>query len=662
MGTQTFQIGTTIEYGKNIYRLKRLVDEDIWQIENLRTGRIEEISLSEMRKFYLEKKLKFESSALGRVVKRDKQSGRSYLDEKSFEVAKKRLRYVKEILDIPATHKSVKDKIESFLLNNPHLPPAPSASTLLRLKKLYLENDRDLTSLVPRHNKKGNRFSRYDSMISDIVDSVIESKYLCLERHTIQDVQDEVIALIKIQNNLAVKSEILDMPKRNYIESKVRKIPEFDRVAARYGYTAAIHQFRSCKEVPAVLGPLERVEIDHTKLDLFVIDDSTGALLGRPWVTLCIDVFSRSVLGLHVGFDEPSHMTVAFCLKHAFLPKSNIVNEGINIRNTWVQHGVMKQLVVDNGMEFHSKSLENTCFSLGIEIHYSARKTPWFKGKVERFFKELNGGVAHKSPGTTFSNIFDKGDYDPKKHAAIRYSALKPIIQKWIVDVYHQKPHSTLQAAPIDMWRDNISEDEIGLPEDLDFLDATLGKSDVRSLSHKGIEYDRVFYNSNDLAALRRALGGKMKVDIRIDDSDIGQIIVVSPHTGALLRVPALCFDYANGTSRYQHKVVQHHTIKRKRENISDSWLISKHEISELIQEEKVTGKRLQTRSRATKYEEHSKADLVPETVIDRESESDLSWEMAELDTEHEEISIEDEILSFNVVKRKNSFNTEVAS
>jgi hypothetical protein len=31
----------------------------------------------------------------------------------------------------------------------------------------------------------------------------------------------------------------------------------------------------------------------------------------------------------------------------------------------------------------------------------------------------MNRAVAHGVPGTTFSNIFEKGDYNPAKHAVV---------------------------------------------------------------------------------------------------------------------------------------------------------------------------------------------------------------------------------------------------
>ncbi len=41
---------------------------------------------------------------------------------------------------------------------------------------------------------------------------------------------------------------------------------------------------------PSVTRPLERVELDHTPLDLIVVDEEDRLPIGRPTVTLALDV------------------------------------------------------------------------------------------------------------------------------------------------------------------------------------------------------------------------------------------------------------------------------------------------------------------------------------------------------------------------------------
>jgi transposase InsO family protein len=67
--------------------------------------------------------------------------------------------------------------------------------------------------------------------------------------------------------------------------------------------------------------PLELVQIDHTQLDVMVVDESQRMVLGRPWLTLAIDVASRVVTGFYVSLDAPAAISVAIVLTHAVLPK-----------------------------------------------------------------------------------------------------------------------------------------------------------------------------------------------------------------------------------------------------------------------------------------------------------------------------------------------------
>jgi putative transposase len=69
--------------------------------------------------------------------------------------------------------------------------------------------------------------------------------------------------------------------------------------------------------------PLERVEIDHTLVDTHIVDAKDGGPLGRPWLTIAIDVFTRVVLGFYLALEPPSRLSLALCLRHAILPKDD---------------------------------------------------------------------------------------------------------------------------------------------------------------------------------------------------------------------------------------------------------------------------------------------------------------------------------------------------
>lgn len=634
MSTGAFEQGRCIEISGKSFQLMQKVSDSLWQLQDMRTHRISEMTDLDLRRKYFQGNLCFIDYSL-KNINANPNPGISYRDisESAWDCAKMRRAYVMAIIDQPSTKAAVQPTIDQLWLSLKSPVKAPDASSVLRWKKKFLAADRNINVLLDNTVKKGNRTTRYPNDVLSFVETAIETAYMSRERKTVQDVTDKAAALIIEENKLRLESQHLPMPKRRLVQRLVSNVPSYERHVARYGATAATRKFRAALSHRTTEAPLQRAEIDHTQLDLFVIDDKSGLPLGRPWVTACIDDYSRCILGLTIGFEPPSYLTVASCLRSAFMPKLDLHDSYPEIKNEWSAHGIMRELVVDNGLEFHSKSLENVCLQLGIEMHYSARKTPWFKGKIERFFGTFNRAIAHGTPGTSFGNIFEKDDYDPSKHAVIRLGVLQELARKWIVDVYHQKPHATLQATPNEVWKNSIADEDIRLPSNPALLNTILGHSHSRKLTHKGIELDGLLYNSPELTNLRRELGSKLDVDVRSDDADLGYIMVFSPDQKRVFKARALAFQYANGISRWQHKTIKAYAAKTLLSADMTGWLTAKEAVAQMATAE-AANKKARTRARVARYRQGSKA------PTDVESE--------EVNTAQNQVQIPDTALSAN--------------
>lgn len=361
----------------------------------------------------------------------------AHADESDWEIAKMRRMYVLAVIDMPCLGHETRNAIRRVwekLKNNP--PNCPSEISVWRWKLRYVNSGKDIRALLPATALRGNRTERYPEEVVRFVSESIEEIYLTLERNTVQDTLDDALLKVIKENKLRPRSQQLPLPTFRLVERAIARIPKFDCYAARYGRTAAEKRFRAVLKHHVSGAPLERAQIDHTPLDLIVVDDESLLPLGRPYVTACLDYATRCVLGLHISFEPPSHLTVARCLQHAFMPKTSLLESYPEIKNPWLAHGVISRFDVDNGLEFHGDSFENGCYAAGIEIHYSPRKKAWFKGAIERFLKTFNENVSHGIPGTTFRNILEKGDYDPSKFAVVRWSTLKKISYMWVADVY----------------------------------------------------------------------------------------------------------------------------------------------------------------------------------------------------------------------------------
>lgn len=125
--------------------------------------------------------------------------------------------------------------------------------------------------------------------------------------------------------------------------------------------------------------------IGHTRADVLVVDQS-GELLGRPWLTIVVDTYSRCIMGYHLGFDAPSAWVVCLALRHAILPKQ--YSSAYELQGNWGAYGLPQHLYTDRGKDFRSQHLQQVTTELGIVP--CLRRKPSDGGIVERPFGIFN--------------------------------------------------------------------------------------------------------------------------------------------------------------------------------------------------------------------------------------------------------------------------------
>ena len=116
--------------------------------------------------------------------------------------------------------------------------------------------------------------------------------------------------------------------------------------------------------------PLEIVQIDHTKVDVVVVDeDNRKALPGRPYLTLAIDVFSRMVTGFELSMSEPSRLSNGLCMLRATFDKTAWLAEHVVIEE-WPVVGLPERIGVDNGTDFKSAAFQRACENEGVRVEF----------------------------------------------------------------------------------------------------------------------------------------------------------------------------------------------------------------------------------------------------------------------------------------------------
>lgn len=442
----------------------------------------------------------------------------------------------------------------------------PCTSSFYEWRRTWINSSFSSRSLVDRYDLRGRRPQDVPRELVPILERSIDELYATGNRPSVSDTLRRAQDDVNRQNRVRPPADQLPVPTRRQLQRMIDRLDRFTLLRRRHGTAHARQATRifTRKEEPTRL--LERVELDHSPLDVICIADETGLVVGRPHLTVLIDVCTRMILGAWISFRPPNASSVLRALKHSILPKDDLVRR-YGLEGPWPARGVMSQLVTDNGRELHSRALESAALDLGITLVYCPPRQPFFKGVVERFLQEINYRFIHQLPGTTFAKYYLREEYDSLKHAVIPIEELRKLVYRWVVDVYNKSLHRSLQTCPLEKWNALDGHPEVpALPRRPEVLDVYLTPTEERSLGSKGIEINSLFYTCPELADLRMR-GGNQRVQVRPNPDDLGFIYVLHPKTNTYFSATCTWPDYAAGLTQEQHDWFRGHA-RRKYESL----------------------------------------------------------------------------------------------
>ena len=569
MTSQRFATGKQLKWQNEVFEIQHLLSNQQATLENMTTGAVATASISKLVQELFDGNLTFIEE--GKHIKKETAPGSSrarYLDlsdypEREANIARFRHAVITPVLDMPKrTRQNMKEHIcqliqarvlDRFIVADYTL----SIASVYRWIRDYENSGRDVRALVPDFEDRGGKDShRVGGEVNSIIDAVIREKYLSREKKTVDDVLHEVALRVSEENQTRAANEKLKRPHRSTI---VRRIDQLDLklvFAAKHGKRAADQQFAQYGEGVQATSPLERAEIDHTLLDVMVIDEQDNLPVGRPTLTDCMDTATRYPLGVYIGFEPPSYYAVMECLYDTIRTKESM-KEKYGTAHEWLSYGVMSTLVTDNGKEFIGTGLADACLGLNTVLEQMPIRRPHYKGKIERKMRTVTT-VLHGLPGTTFSNIKERGDYDSAGQACITLGDLKQILHIFLLDIYAERFHEGLHGVPARQWERAIENGFLPrVPASSEELLILLGQTTTRKLQPQGIEWEGIFYNCGDLSYLRHELKGE-DVKIKYHPGDISRIHLFNPFDKTYITVPARDSNgYTNGLSLWKHKIIK---------------------------------------------------------------------------------------------------------
>lgn len=388
----------------------------------------------------------------------------------------------------------------------------------------------------------GKGKTRLNKEINTVIDDVIEELYLNKQQYPLQTIYDQIIYRCR---NLD-----LTAPCKNTIRNRINAL--HPKLIAKHRKVLKVNETRGMpNKFPEVKMPLDVIQIDHTKVDVIIVEEESRKEIGRPFITVAIDMYSRMIFGFYISLEAPSYFSVGQCLLNAVLPKDALL-EKYKVQGEYPLYGLFRKVHMDNGKDFRSISLHNFCKEYRIEDIYRPVARPEFGGAVERvlgtFMKRM-----HELPGSTSSNIFEKGNYNSELEAAMTIDELEKWYLDFVINVYHKNEHSSLGMSPEEKFYQGlygVGEDKSipflpQVPANTLKLRMSLLPEIKRTVQKNGITIDYITYFSERLRkwivpAQYRKLDKSFNntVICRRDPRDISKIYIYDEDIQDYITVP----------------------------------------------------------------------------------------------------------------------------
>lgn len=346
-------------------------------------------------------------------------------------------RKVEEILRSasPDSHKRATERYHQIFLDDPSQVTV-SERSLRRWKQMY--RDAELVygygyiGLLSTVVNRGNRNSKIEPRVREIANEVINEFYLKPNGRSATACWGEV--------ELRCSEEGLTPLSEKSFLAHIKKLCSNDVKTVREGAKAAYSKspfIWYLEQTTPRHGDrvFEIGHIDHTELDLQLVDSKYGSNLGKVWLTVLLDAHTRMVLAWVLSYESPSYRS---CMA--------VIQSCVKRHNR-----VPKFFVIDQGSEFRSVYFESLLARL--ESHKKERpgSKPRFGSVIERFFGVNNQTFIHNLQGHNKALQNPRvlsGSHDPRKLAVWTLPTFKLAFQSYIENAYSKMEHAALGVSP----------------------------------------------------------------------------------------------------------------------------------------------------------------------------------------------------------------------
>jgi len=508
-----------VEFEKNIYKITQLIDlEEVVGI-NIKDNRSKRLLIKNVKS--VTPKEVIDNSFTQRDL--------SDIADDDYKIIEKRYLAIRPLISKDLSREEIQEYAKKIDVHY---------TTLYRWLKKY-KSTGTMIGLLPRPSGRERGEKRIDFHAEQVMQEVIENYFLTKQRPSAQAVINKVY--------IECKKKGITSPSKNTIRNRIYKITEYERIKRQGNKSLARTLYEPAPGKYKAEYPLQVIQIDHTPADIILVDDINRKPIGRPWITLAMDINTRMIVGYYLSLNAPSVTSVAMCVTSAVLPKDEILLK-FDLNTNWDVWGFPDTIHADNGADFRAEALKKACQVNGINLEFRPIGKSNFGGHIERIIGTIMKEV-HSIPGTTFSNIKERQTYDSDGNACMSFSEFEKYIVTFITKVYHKRIHHTLEMSPEQKWQLGIfgsaTQEGIGYPPKP--VDATTITIDFlpmfeRTIQKNGINIDGLNYYDNILRSkinkIDESTKKKKKFICKRDPRDISYIWFYNADTLEYYKIP----------------------------------------------------------------------------------------------------------------------------
>ena len=488
-------------------------------------------------------------------------------------------------------------------------------ATIFRRLKRYRMNDGVSLDLLPVGGQGGPGITRLKPDVEAILTDVIQKHYLKRKSPSVAASYDE----LKIRCRNAGLEAMT--PHYNTFLNRINALPRWERVASRDGFATARDKMKPIRgKYPGGDRPLHHIQIDHCFCDIELVDDIHRMPIGRPWLTLAIDVYSRMVVGFFLSFDSPSASSAGMCLINAMLPKETFLAE-LRLQYSWPVWGKPGVILADNAKEFRGEMLKSACRIYGIEPRFRPVRTPKYGGHIERLIGTAAGWLK-QLPGATYSSPKERGDRNASDTAAMTLRGFERWLVLNFIGRYHEEMHSELGQSPRAQWESFFfgpkgqKEELPAYIKDERRLRLAFTPFKGRTVQRYGLQIDRIHYMSDAIRHLIPMPGEAARTyKVHMDPRDISKAWLYEPEADEYFEVP-----YRDQTrpaiSKWEAKAAIRYLEERSLPVDEAAIFDAHHQLEKIVSEEvESTRKAKQSRRRMARAKDHQERKRIPEAL-----------------------------------------------